>query len=687
MNFLSPTAIAIAAGLTIPPLIALYFLKLKRAVRLVPSTLLWHRAVEDLQVNAPFQRLRRSLLLLLQLLFLITAALALGKPMLRTAEKLEDTIIILIDQSASMSVVESDGRSRLATAKELAKLRVENMGKNARAMVLAFCDRATVVSSFDTDVEALKRKIDSIEQTQGTSSLTEAMGLAEAYAQNIIIAGTEAGSDIAPESAAPPASVFLFTDGRIGDNESVSAQKLDVGRIHVTSVGQRGDNVGIVSMEARRNYERPEILEVTAAIQNFSYKPLAVDVVLYVEGQNVDVKSVHLPAGQDHVAADAEPDRNGTVRNVPADTSLELTAESIVVATFDPIEFAGGGVIEVVLHVDDALPADDRAWTIIEQPRHIRALLVTPGNVFLRNALAAMPFDLVTMTGEEYEQAEDSQLTDGRRSAFDVVILDRHSTSRLPLGNYFFWGGVPFIDGVEMGGTIDNQIIFNWDDTHPILRHVAVETLYVNRWSRLGMPPEAVSIIDGETSPVLSYFTRDGSQFLVSAFSLIVADESSGAMMNTFWPASVDFVVFMQNAVSYLASNIAATGKRSISAGQPVTVPIPERAADVEIIRPDGTHDRVPSGGYPTIHYARTRQVGVYRVVPGLPGKDRFAVNLYNPGESRVAPAASFVLGATQVSAQAGEALVNAPAWRYFLLAALLLLLLEWIVYNRRVLV
>ncbi|MCH8242624.1 MAG: BatA domain-containing protein, partial [Planctomycetes bacterium] len=77
MSFLSPATIALAAGLTVPPLIALYFLKLKRSVRLVPSTLLWKKSVEDLHVNSPFQRLRSSVLLLLQLLVLLLAALAL----------------------------------------------------------------------------------------------------------------------------------------------------------------------------------------------------------------------------------------------------------------------------------------------------------------------------------------------------------------------------------------------------------------------------------------------------------------------------------------------------------------------------------------------------------------------------------------------------------------------------------
>ena len=62
-------------------------------------------------------------------------------------------------------------------------------------------------------------------------------------------------------------------------------------------------------------------------------------------------------------------------------------------------------------------------------------------------------------------------------------------------------------------------------------------------------------------------------------------------------------------------------------------------------------------------------------------------MNLFNPVESRVAPATSLTFGASAVEAKAGEVEINKPAWRYLLGAILVLLLLEWIVYNRRVFV
>ena len=671
MNFLNPTAIAVAAGLTIPPLIALYFLKLKRHVRVVPSTFLWKRSVEDLQVNSPFQRLRSSLLLLLQLLVLIAGAVALGRPMFKVVQHSENTLILLIDQSASMGIVEADGRTRLDTAKEQARRCVDNMSDDGRAMVIAFCDRATVVSSFDTDKQALKRKIDSVEPTQSRSELGEAMSLAEAYTQNIMIGTEQAGSDLAPESTAPPAQVFLFSDGRIEDADKVALQRFKVEKIQMTVVGERGDNTGIVAMDARRNYEVPELLEVAATVQNFGDEPVSLDVTLYIDGRNVDIQTVELDA----------------VRPEGAEAGAAPSLGSVRVVAFDQIEFEGGGLVEVTLQVDDALSADDRAWTVIDPPRHLRALLVTKGNLFLENALATLPLDVVKMTGAEYEDADDNVIADGDRSAFDIVILDRHSTAKLPQGNYLFWGAAPEIEGVETGELIGDQVIFNWDDTHPILRHVAVETLHVYEWLQLTLPPEATSVIDGETSPVMAYLTRDASQYLISAFSLTTEDDLGNQLMNTYWVTTPDFVMFVQNTVYYLGAGIAATGRTGVVPGDPLSFPLPPDTAEVVLRRPDGEEETVRGAAFQRIHYARTRQVGPYRVTPGVPGQDVFAVNLFNAIEGRVLPAKELTLGASLVEAAAGDIETNEPAWPYLVLAILVLLVIEWIVYNRRVFV
>ena len=56
-SFLNPWTAAIAASIAVPALLVLYFLKLRRREMPVSSTLLWRKAIQDLQVNAP----RRSL--------------------------------------------------------------------------------------------------------------------------------------------------------------------------------------------------------------------------------------------------------------------------------------------------------------------------------------------------------------------------------------------------------------------------------------------------------------------------------------------------------------------------------------------------------------------------------------------------------------------------------------------------
>src|SRR5690554_719589 len=106
------------------------------------STLLWRRSFEDLEVNAPFQRLRWSILLLLQLLILLSLLLAVAQPVADGGGDSATRLILLIDRSASMNVVETgDGRTRLDEAKSIAKQMVDRLGRSGSArevMVISF---------------------------------------------------------------------------------------------------------------------------------------------------------------------------------------------------------------------------------------------------------------------------------------------------------------------------------------------------------------------------------------------------------------------------------------------------------------------------------------------------------------------------------------------------------------------
>src|SRR2546426_8452097 len=78
MSFLSPLAFALTA--LVLPLVLLYFLKIRRRERRVPSLLLWDPSLRDREASAFFQRLQRDPLLILQILALLALAIALARP-------------------------------------------------------------------------------------------------------------------------------------------------------------------------------------------------------------------------------------------------------------------------------------------------------------------------------------------------------------------------------------------------------------------------------------------------------------------------------------------------------------------------------------------------------------------------------------------------------------------------------
>src|ERR1700678_3138103 len=132
-QFLDPTTGLIAAGIAAPILLLLYFLKLRRRDIAISSTLLWRKSIEDLQVNTPFQKLRKNLLLFLQMLLLLLLCLALGRPILYYTRGAGYLSIILIARSALMGATDGPGgRSRFEESNRQAGALIDTMGRHAQ---------------------------------------------------------------------------------------------------------------------------------------------------------------------------------------------------------------------------------------------------------------------------------------------------------------------------------------------------------------------------------------------------------------------------------------------------------------------------------------------------------------------------------------------------------------------------
>ena len=121
------------------PLVAFYFLKLKRPKLEIPSLVLWRQALTDQRVNSPFQRFKRNILLFLQIALLALVVLAAMQPFWRGQSTRVRRLPILIDCSASMAALDKPGGvSRLDAAKAEAEKLVDGMLPDQELCLISF---------------------------------------------------------------------------------------------------------------------------------------------------------------------------------------------------------------------------------------------------------------------------------------------------------------------------------------------------------------------------------------------------------------------------------------------------------------------------------------------------------------------------------------------------------------------
>ena len=145
--FSSPAALWL--GLLIGPLLLLYMLRHKPVRKRIPSIVLWTGVAQAQIATSPFQRLRKSLSLLLMLLALIALVLAVSGLRVPGGEQRGVPVTIIIDVTASMSGFEQGG-TRIDIAIERARTVIDESG-NSDISVFAWDANLRALAPADTE--------------------------------------------------------------------------------------------------------------------------------------------------------------------------------------------------------------------------------------------------------------------------------------------------------------------------------------------------------------------------------------------------------------------------------------------------------------------------------------------------------------------------------------------------------
>lgn len=166
------------AFLGLAVILALYMLKRRFEEHEVPSTYLWRRMLADQNANRPFQKLRKNLLMVLQLAVVALLALALMHP--ATKGLTGGDYVLIFDTSLSMR---ADGR--MEQAKERALRMVDEMAAGSSVTVITAGNEVETPLSRSEDLVRVKQTISSVRAGYAGAALDRAVSLAQAMAREI----------------------------------------------------------------------------------------------------------------------------------------------------------------------------------------------------------------------------------------------------------------------------------------------------------------------------------------------------------------------------------------------------------------------------------------------------------------------------------------------------------------------
>jgi hypothetical protein len=612
MTLLVPAALAF--GAIIPIILLLYFMRPKRQERVVSSTLLWQQALQDLQASRPWQRLRITPLLLLQLLAALVVVLVLARPATFFSSPISGNTIIILQASASMQATDV-APSRFEEARsEIADL-ISGIGPGDSVSLITMARTPQVLIAASGNKGQLNAALQRAKVTNQDADLEQALSLAAA------LAAGQANTQI-----------VVVGDGHVLAPDQLLALPIPV---HYLRVGTDANNVALVALASRIISGKQVAL---AQVANYSHSQRSVPVELYANGRLVNVQTINLAAGA-----------SGSLQWGPLPATTQF--------------------LHAKLDAQDPMTVDHDAWAIVGGLMHGKVLLVTNGNSFLEAALRLQAnIDLFETTPAKYVNA----------GGYDLTVFDGFVPPSMPSGGLLFvnppTGSYMF---GKLGPVIGVSSISAGDDKANLLQDVDLSSIHVLHAShQLTAAPWAQAVITTPETPLLIAGETNNRRVAAFGFDLHASD----------LPLQPSFPILIYNLVNWFLPP-AVAGDGQVAPGTPVTIQAWPGASAVSITAP-GQKAVAVAPPFPATAFAQTDTTGIYFVAQRVQGQERdgaFAVNLFDPSQSRLGPAKALPVVHSSDFPSGGTAVprVLREIWPWVAAFFLLVLCAEWWLFSR----
>ncbi|GIP36679.1 VWA domain-containing protein [Paenibacillus sp. J2TS4] len=629
-------------ALSLPAIIVMYLFKRKYIDTPISSHMLWNRILKDIEANRPWQKLRNRLLMLIQLLAAALLVLALMKPFIWAEQAVRDHVVLVVDNSASMQALmqTNDGeseRTRLQEGKERVLHWAKTEAKGSRFTLISIGAVPEVLLSGDSSLAVLADALEQIQPFYGQAGYEEAMSLAAALTRED-----------------PDSEIRIITDGQWP--ETASAVRVDV-PFNVDRVADsETDNIQIVQFGVREDGPGLPTVTGVATIKNWGAKESAFDLSVYADDQMAEARELRLAAGEQRTVY------------------------------FQALSSAD--VYRLEAEVDDLLQADNTAYAFVAGGRSLTAVLVSDGNLFLEKALSLAGVDFVKVQRGESAFAIP-------QSGFDIVIVDAVEEAAIStvewqelLADKPVWYIHTGLDGTDtLVQTADYSVI-----QHPVTQYIALQDVHVAS-ARYGEAPAwAKPLITAGQLPLVYAGEEDGKERLLFTFDLHASD----------LPLRSEFPILVQNAVEWLGKSRVSNLGLAV-ASEMKEIPISIKTTRALWVSADGGKEWEAE--------SREGRVASIQTVPPAPGLYRFVefdsngeeiqsrwlASVMDSRESNLTlqheltfaggsgPASDGAgSGAAQETAvKQAEGKSPRPITTWLIAAILLVVLLEWGVYQR----